>query len=179
MIAENMISELKNICLGYQYFFYDKGFSMKKSSFILLSLCTMITSESSAMKRFLRHPKDIVRHPKKLVTAVVRAIENQILEPVAHAVENEVVEPVANGVNDHVIKPFCKGLKRKLEQQSEQGGEIAADVAYKIVVTTLTGGTMGGIPGDHTGKTGSGEVPQQNLQTQNGEGERPVKRSRS
>ena len=139
---------------------------MKNVSLVLLLLAAMVTTESSAgLKHFLRHPKDLVRQPKKFVTAVVRTVENGVLEPVAHAVENEVIEPAANGVNDHVIKPFFRGFKRKIEQHSEQDGELAADVAHEVVVATLTG------------KAGQGtSTAPQACPVQKSEGEKPAKR---
>lgn len=113
---------------------------MNKLSVVLLLVCATVGSESCAMKRFVRHPKDLFRQPKKVVTTVVRAIENQVLEPAAHFVENEVVEPAANGVNDHVIKPFFRGFKQRVEEHAERDGELAADAAHEALVRALTGG---------------------------------------
>ena len=135
---------------------------MKNVSLVLVLLSAMIVSESSAgLKSFLRQPK-------KHLAAAARAIENKDLEPVAHAVENEVIEPAANGVNDHIVKPFFKGLKRKLDEHSEQAGQVAADVAHQVVVTALTGQKV----------QGNSQAPQQNSHEQKGEGERPAKRAR-
>jgi hypothetical protein len=120
------------------------------------------------MKRFFRHPKDIFRHPKKAVTAVVHAIENQVLEPVAKAVENEVVEPVANGVNDHVIKPFCRGFKHKIEKHAEHDGETAADVVHEALVKALTDGD----------EQEADEYAKTSFSDQEDDGEKPAKRAR-
>ena len=134
---------------------------MKKISVVLLLLCATVVSESRAgwKKRF--------RHPKKFVTAVVRTVENKVLEPIAHVVENDVVEPIANGVNDHVFKPAARGFKRKIEELAEQDGETVAEATHEVLLGALTG----------EGSQEDDESGQQDLSEREKEGQKTAKRS--
>ncbi len=103
---------------------------------IFLTAYTLLNTSISIQAGFF---KRLHRHPKKVFTSIVRAVENKVLEPVAHAAENEIIEPAANGVNDHLIKPFFRAFKKESEKKAEEDGQAAAAIAHQLMVGILTG----------------------------------------